>query len=159
VSFGPDYSPLGLAVAPDGDGNGAPELITIGRNAAGRTRVVRRDIGPGAATSRTFFAASNRPVGIVALGDVNGDGVPDHGVALEKDGSDPRLRLLDGLTGEVVGTIYFAGIGDAREVVPLPERGASGRPAIAILGNLDGTFRTQTRDSRSGTKLSTVVYP
>jgi hypothetical protein len=158
VSFGPDYTPLGLAVAPDGDGNGAPELIQIGRNAAGRIRVVRRDIGPGAATSKAFFAASNRPFGVIALGDLNGDGVADHGVVLEQEGSDPRLRLLDGLTSKVFGTIFYAGIGDARDVVLTQDPGASGRRDVAILGNLNGTYRIQTRDSRSGSELSTVVY-
>ncbi len=159
LSFGRVYAPLGLAVVTDGDGNGTPALIQLGRDAAGNVRVVRQDARSGSAPTKAFFSPGNRPLGVVALDDATGDGVPDHGVVLEKDDAEPRLKLLDGRTGKPAGTVFFSGIGEGEDAMVLPDQDGSGRAEIVVVGNRNGTFRTQTRDGGSGGELGTVVFP
>jgi hypothetical protein len=119
---------------------------------------MRRDLGPGGAATRTFLNAANRPVGVVGLGDSNGDGVPDYGALVEQDNAEPRLRLIDGATGKAFRSVFFDGIGDAQEALTVADQNGSGRREVVVLGNRVGTYRTQTRDSKSGNELNTITY-
>ena len=143
----------------DVDANGVPELLQLGQGESGQIRVMRRDLGPGGASTKTFLNATNRPVGIVGLGDSNGDGVPDYGAVIERDSEDPRLRMIDGATGKTFRSVFFDGIGNAQEALTVADQNGSGRREIVVLGNQVGTYRTQTRDSKSGNELNTITYP
>ena len=158
LSFGSFYRPLAIAMGRDVDANGFPELLQLGQGESGQIRVMRRDLGPGGASTKTFLNATNRPVGIVGLGDSNGDGVPDYGAVIERDSEDPRLRMIDGATGKTFRSVFFDGIGNAQEALTVADQNGSGRREIVVLGNQVGTYRTQTRDSKSGNELNTITY-
>ena len=93
--------------------------------------------------------------GIIAMDDINGNGMPDIGIAIE---GSTRVQIRDGSTDALISDIDFGEDG-ALQMAVLPDMDASGDPEIAILNEQDtGQVRVQVRDSISGLIVSNIFY-
>ena len=159
LAFGRSFAPLAFVVGEDTNGNGAPEIIELGKDDTDKLRVLRRDVNDSNYKTKTVFGAPNRPIGLVAMGDVTGDGVADHGIVLQKDGEDPRIQILDGTDTQSVGSVAFKDIGQGQDVVAVAGAGSGAGPLVAVVGNRFGDFRSETRDIETGKRISEIDYP
>lgn len=157
LAFGRSFAPLAFVVGADTNGNGAPEIIELGRDDANKLRVLRRDLNDSTYKTKTVFGAPNRPIGLVAMGDVTGDGVADHGIVLQKDGEDPRIQILDGTDTQSAHSVAFKDIGQGQDVVAVGGTGAG--QVVAVIGNRLGDFRSEARDVETGKRISDIEYP
>jgi len=93
--------------------------------------------------------------GIVSLGDINGNGSSDVGIAIP---GSTRVHIRDGSTDALITDIDF-GSDLAFDMAVLPDLDASGDPEIAILQQQpSGQVRVQARDSVTGGVTSNLWY-
>jgi hypothetical protein len=160
------------AVAGDFNGDGRLDLVTA---ESGPDGVVTVLVGRGNGTfqDRAPTDTAGNPVGsapaAVAVGDFNGDGLPDLVIAnagsndlsvllAAGDGTfHPQVRVAVGASPSAVAVGDFNGDGRLDLAVTVPAFDDNGNPAggrVAIfLGNGDGTF-ARTTDPDTGTALS-----
>ena len=92
---------------------------------------------------------------IVSLGDLNGNGSPEVGVAVP---GSARVYIRDGSTDALITDIDF-GPDVAFDMAVLPDLDASGDPEIAILlQQASGQVRVQARDSITGSVTKNLWY-
>jgi hypothetical protein len=144
---GPDWLVMG-----DVNGDGIPDLVTANATtgAANGTVSVLLGNGNGTFQAKIDFPARNGP-NMVALGDVNGDGIPD--LVVTNRGNDDVSVLLGNGNGtfqaqQLFGTGYFpkgVTLGDVNgDGIPdVLVTNARDNSLSVLLGNGNGTFQPQ----------------
>jgi hypothetical protein len=116
------------------------------------------------AAARTLPASLNPAPTFVAVGDFNGDGIPDLAVTNADDGAQPAIASVNILLGKGDGTFTLAGsfptgihpvgvtVGDFNGdgFQDLAVANAGDKTISILLGNGDGTFRPQTTMPSTG---------
>jgi hypothetical protein len=157
------FSPFGLAVG-DFNGDGIPDLAVSGYLSGVGSVAVLLGNGDGTFTTRSTISDGETPLS-VAVGDFNGDGIPDL-VTADAVGNAVTVLLGNGdgtfTTGStfVVGSFpYSVAVGDFNgDGIPdLAVANVNDNTVSVLLGNGDGTFTTKSTPAAGGHPLSVVV--
>jgi hypothetical protein len=133
-------NPLDLAVLPDRNVNGSPELAILG---SGPTAVELIDSSTGEKFGRFGFPEGFTPRQVLALPDLNGNSSAEIGVVLTKADDVDRVVIKDSLTKDWIQAVRPSGEYRSFELlqaVLVSDRNSNGAPEVAML----------LRDPRSG---------
>jgi hypothetical protein len=103
--------------------------------------------------SLSIAAAGQATAGIVALGDVNGNGSQD--IAVLSHGTNTAL-VKDTATGALIQTVRFNDDNVWEQLVLVPDANGNGAPELAVLRR--GSSHTEMRDSLTGQLISMVQF-
>ena len=154
VFFGSAYSAIDMAVVPDTNANGAPELAVLGRSASGGVRVQVRDALSDAETSTTFWGDNVAPLDVLVIPDVSGNGQPEvvmHGRITGSGQS--RAQVRDTATGALLRNIFFGATYEPLQLVVIGDVSGDGIDDLAQLARRPdtGAIRVQVKESSGGT--------
>jgi hypothetical protein len=162
IEFNGGYWPRQLLAMPDGNGNGADELVVLGTNqTTGAVTAEVRDSRSAELLARVTFDARYAPIRLAVLPDLNGNGTPDLALLQVKDALpigplDPTVRaeVRDGTTGAVIRSTDFPTIGPSAQWIDLallPDSNGNGAPELATFDNRGfGQYHMEARDALSG---------
>jgi hypothetical protein len=162
ISFSPTYTPRGVVVVPDQNGNGTPELGVLGYEVnTGQVRVYIKDALTGTLLRSISFNARYIPQGAVLVPDQNGNGTLALGVLGQNGNSGKvQVQLKDALTKTGIGTVYFDPAYNPRGIAVLEDLDGNGIPELAVLGEENGTgeVRVQLKDASTGVEVGVVFF-
>lgn len=167
-----DFEPIAMAVIPDIDGNGYPEVAVLGEIMTGPNTglfsIKVNDSSTGNWIKNLFFNAGYPAVAMAVVPDVDGNGADELAVLGVGDDAlggvldEVTVVIKDTLTGNNIGsTIYFGTdfpVSVAMEVVP--DFNNNGKPEIAVLGvrASDGKVKVAVRDALSGSLIKNLFF-
>jgi hypothetical protein len=165
VNFSAQYHPGDIAVVPDRNGNGAPELVMLGiHETAGNIQAEIRDSRSGSRLNAVQFpknfmprrlavvpgVAANRQPGLAVLGASNVDRVL-------------RVQIKDSVTGEAIRSIDFSRYylnEPLAELMVVPDINGNGSPELSVLliGILTHGSRLMVKDALTGETINDGIY-
>jgi hypothetical protein len=149
----------GFTTAPDINGNGAPELVLMAKDAAGQTIVQLKDAATGATTATVPFGSIYDPVGIEVVEDQDGGGVPDLAMVGTNSTGRVRAQIKDPITKAVVDGIDFERTYPALHTVSLDLDGDGQNEVLGVLGeNTSGYARAQLKHLPDGAAVSRAFF-
>jgi hypothetical protein len=154
-TFAPGSDPLQLAVGPDKDSDGVPELAVLARQRTdGRALVeLRNAFGP-AGAKRMFYSIGYAPVAFALAGDTDDNSVPEWAALLDRDSDHRPYTQLRNQTGPAgtVSRAYLSTSYRAQQIVVLPDSDSVGGPDIGVIAEraADGRLRMEIRNARGG---------
>ena len=99
INFGDDDA-LQMAVVPDLNASGNPEIAMLNEQASGQVRVQIRDTLTGAITKNLYYGLAYEPVAMDVIDDYSGNGLPEIAVLGSAAGTDAvRVQVQDTSTG------------------------------------------------------------
>jgi hypothetical protein len=99
IDFGEDTA-FDLAVLPDLDGSGDPEIAILQQQASGQVRVQARDSVTGSVTKNLWYGQQYEPVSMDVVSDYSGNSLPEVAVLGSEAGTDAvRVQIQDTSTG------------------------------------------------------------
>ncbi|WP_295578514.1 SBBP repeat-containing protein [uncultured Lamprocystis sp.] len=153
----PGYVLIDLAVVPDQNGNGAPELALLGRKAATSDMQVEvHDTLSGDRLHAIVFDLGDRtPKRLAVLADPDGGTAQLAVLAATSNPGYAAVQIRDARTGAWVGDVQFDPDYDYRGFAVVADVNGNGAPELAMLGIKKTFFETgknkvELRDSRSG---------
>ncbi len=158
--FDQGYAPLDLAVVPDQNANGAPELALLGRHAAnGSVQVEVRDTLTGERLSAVAFNPLFAPQRLAVLPNRNGNGAAALAVLGINAGNGAiAAEIKDAATGAGLGKVFFAKTFQPVDFAAVADANGNGAAELAVLGvNSEGQPRVELRDS-AGAALVKVLW-
>ena len=157
ISYGTTFAAVDMAILPDSDENGAPEILVLGKNVVGAMRTQSRDVLTRAVTSTTHWGKQVVPVSVDVLSDVSGNGVPEIAVlGTVKVSGQSRLQVRDSSNNWLIKNLYFFGSNyEPLQVLQIGDITGDGIPDIAQLArdSATGRVRVQTKSIKSGTTI------
>lgn len=153
---------VGTTVVPDLNGNGVDEIAALWvAYQTGKHTVQIKDPASKAIISTLTFATNFKPPqGVVALADLNGNGVPEIGVLFNNGG--PAVQIKDAKNNnKVLKTLNFLGGQYAPKAVNVvPDANGNGFSEIIVLGSNKNTGKgkSEIRDSKTDTVLDAVGF-
>ena len=157
IFYGSSYVGRDLAVMPDTDGNGAPELVVLGVEAGGGIRAQARDALTDAETSTTFYGSNAEALDVQVIPDVSGNGEPEVLVHARVTASGQgRAQLRDSSTGAFIRNIFFGNTYRPLQLVVIEDLSGDGIPDLAQLSRRDdtGAVRIQTKNAANGALIA-----
>ncbi|MDH4316423.1 MAG: hypothetical protein OEW68_16500 [Gammaproteobacteria bacterium] len=157
IFYGSSYVGRDLAVMPDTDGNGAPELVVLGVEAGGGIRAQARDALTDAETSTTFYGSNAEALDVQVIPDVSGNGEPEVLVHARVTASGQgRAQLRDSATGAFIRNIFFGNTYRPLQLVVIEDLSGDGIPDLAQLSRRDdtGAVRIQTKNAANGALIA-----
>jgi hypothetical protein len=162
VYFDPAYTPHGIAVVEDLDGNSIPELAVLGEeNSTGEVRVQLKDAGTGVEVGVVFFGATHTPWGLAIVEDQNGNGVAELAVLEEgRTTGRGRVQLKDALTGEWIRDVTFSATYAPRGLTVIADQNGNGVAELAVLveQRVTGQVRVLLKDALTGKGIRNVTF-
>ncbi|MGQ0622323.1 MAG: Ig-like domain-containing protein [Panacagrimonas sp.] len=153
---------VSLAIASDLNGNGAQELVVLGRESGnGRIRVEVGDLLT-ATVDRSFVFFSKRytPNAVAMLPDQNGNQSQEIAVLAKPDPGPPEVQVRDGLTGELLSQLRFLGNAfNPSGIVRSNDLSGNAISEITVLGTSTTRVRSQTLDAATGDPGQVTNYP
>lgn len=144
-------APADIALMPDTNGNGAPELVVMTGS-----RVHVRDLLTGADLGTVAFDSDLLPVDLELVADWTGNDIPE----LAALGPDPTMvEIRDGLAGTLINEVGFAGNVTGKDLLIYPDLNGNGSPELGVLAeNKDssGSDKLEIRDSRTGALIKNI---
>ncbi|MDD2802442.1 MAG: lectin-like protein, partial [Methylococcales bacterium] len=148
---------VGLAIVPDMNGNGSDEIavLYIDYVTTKHTVKIRDPKTDKTLSTLTFKSGLQAPQGVVALEDINGNGVSEIGVLYTEFGR-PSVGIKDANNDKAyLNTLRFLN----RAYTPVqitvsPDSNGNGSSEITVLGigKTNKTPKAETRDSSTGTR-------
>ncbi|WP_295613297.1 SBBP repeat-containing protein, partial [uncultured Lamprocystis sp.] len=160
--FDQGYAPLDLAVVPDQNRNGAPELALLGRHAAnGGVQVEVRDTRTGARLTAVAFNPAFAPQRLAVLPDRNGNGAAELAVLGINAGNGAiAAEIKDAATGAGLGKVFFAKTFQPVDFAAVADANGNGAAELAVLGvNAAGQPRVELRDSGNAALVKVLWSP
>jgi hypothetical protein len=159
IDFGTDAA-LQIAVVPDLDASGAPEIAILNDQPTGQVRVQVRDSATGAVTGNFFYGQPYAPVAMRVIDDYSGNGAPEIAV-MGSDTTDAiRVQMKDADTGTTLDNVFLGNQGIGRDFVAVSDTSGNGMPELGILSVLKGNdqVRTQVWDAVDATFQTNVWF-
>ena len=145
-----------MAILPDTNGNGAPELVVVGATVSGAVRVQARDALTDAATSTTYYGNKAVPISVAVIADISGGGAAEivmHGIVNGSNQS--RSQMRDSVTGLVVRNIFYGDFYVPMRVSTVGDITGDGTPELAELGvAASGAARVKIKNPVNGGTIS-----
>jgi len=160
--FDQGYAPLDLAVVSDQNGNGAPELALLGRNAANsHFQVELRDTRTGERLTAVAFNPAFAPQRLAVLPDGNGSGAAVLAVlGINASNGAIAAEIKDARTGAGLGKVFFAKAFRPVDCAVVADASGNGVAELAVLGiNASGQPRVELRDSASAALVKVLWSP
>lgn len=160
--FSRKLRPIALAVADDLTGNGAQELVMLGRESGSdRVRVAIGDLQTGTVErSFTFLSKRHTPRSVLVLPDQNGNQVLDIAVLASSDRTGPHVEIRDGGDGTALGLLSFLGRAfHPSGLARIDDVNGGGVPELVVLGTSPTRVRSQSLDAATATPLLIINYP
>jgi probable HAF family extracellular repeat protein len=134
LGFQTGHTGLGLALPGDADADGVPEFAVLSARSADGRGLVEIVNADGTNLRRLWLGEGRRPSKLVALGDADGNGVPDLGV-LSTRTSDGQLvvEVINAAGAPLRRSIWLASGHLAVDIAALPDADGNGKPEIAVL--------------------------
>ena len=162
VSFSDMYTPLGLDVVPDINGNGLPELTVLSRHSStGKVVLQVKDSFTGLLINNIWYSDKHKPLVLRVLPDVNGNGASELGV-LSTDRSDRKVvvQVKDSFTGLSVKNVWFSGECEPMALEMAPDINGNGFQELAVLSlhSSTGKLQVQVKDSLTGLLVKNIQF-
>jgi len=156
IDFPSTFTPVGLAVVPDVNGNGVAELAVLGVDASGNVRANIKDADTGAWVGAVDFPSSFVPRGFAAVG--NGTSAL---AVLGVDASGTvRVNIKDAGAGTWIGAMDFPSDFTPQALAAIPDVNGSGSVGLAVLGMENtGNLRVEVKDSATGDWVQALPLP
>ena len=159
IDFGADVA-LDLAVLPDLDASGDPDIAILQQQPSGQVRVQARDSVSGNVSSNLWYGRQYEPVAMYVVADYSGNGLPEIAVLGSEAGTDAvRVQVQDTSTG-FLDNIFLGTQSIAHDVVTVTDTSGNGIPEIGILGVLksNNQVRSQLWDADTAAFQSNVWF-
>jgi len=160
IDFGEDQA-FDMAVLPDLDGSGDPEIAILQQQASGQVRVQTRDSVTGGVTSNLWYGLQYEPVSMDVVTDYSGNGFPEVAVLGSEDGTDAvRVQLRDSDSGGFLDNVFLGTQSIASDLVSVTDTSGNGVPEMGILGVLKGNdqVRSQVWDADTAAFQTNVWF-
>jgi len=136
IDFGSDLA-FDMAVLPDLDASGDPEIAILQQQASGQVRVQARDSVTGLVTSNFWYGLQYEAVSMAVVPDYNSNGFPEIAVLGSEAGTDAvRVQIKDSDTTTTLDNIFLGTQSIATDLVSVSDTNGNGIPEIGILGVL-----------------------
>ena len=159
IDFGTDAA-FDVAVLPDLDASGNPEIAILQQQASGQVRVQARDTVTGAVTKNLWYGLQYQPVSMDVVADYSGNGLPEVAVLGSEAGTDAvRVQIQDTATG-FLDNVFLGTQSIAADLVSVADTSGNGKPEMGILGVLKANdqVRMQIWDADTATFQSNVWF-
>ena len=160
INFGNDLA-FDMAVLPDLDASGDPEIAMLNEQASGQVRVQIRDSVTGGVTSNLWYGLQYEPVSMTVVPDYNSSGFPEIAVLGSEAGTDAvRVQVRDSASNTFLDNVFLGTQSTARDVVSLTDTSGNGIPEMGILGVLKANdhVRMQVWDAQTAAFQSNVWF-
>jgi uncharacterized delta-60 repeat protein len=145
IDFGNDLM-FDMAVLPDLDASGDPEVAFLQQQPSGQVRVQARDSVTGAVTSNLWYGLQYQPVSMDVVADYSGNGFPEVAVLGSEAGTDAvRVQLRDSDTGSFLDNVFLGTQSFALDLVSVTDTSGNGIPEMGILGVLKGNDQVRSQ--------------
>ncbi len=145
--LGSAYIPVGAATIPDSDGDGIAELAVLaGRISDSRMLIQIRNLGATPGTRNIRFAEGHTPLGIAAVGDPDGNGIPDLAVLSSRRSDGRGLVEIRNAFGSASTREFWVRTGQQpRKLVAVDDADQNGVAEIAVMStrNADGRIAVE----------------
>lgn len=160
VAFGPTLTEYrDLTTAPDINGNGAPELVLMAKDASGQTQVQVRDAKSGALIQTVPFGTTYDPVAIEVVEDQDGAGVPDLAMVGINSTGTVRGVIKDPVSKNLVGGASFDKGYRPSHTIALDLDDDAQNEVLGVLGeNTSGFVRAQLKHLPDGAAVSKALF-
>jgi len=126
-----------MAVLPDLDASGIPEIAMLNEQANGQVRVQIRDSVTGNLVKYLWYGLQYRPVSMTVVPDYSGNGDPEIAVLGAEAGTDAvRVQLRDSSSNAFVDNVFLGTQSFATDLVSVTDTSGNGIPEMGILGVL-----------------------
>ena len=159
INFGDDDA-LQMAVVPDLNASGNPEIAMLNEQASGQVRVQIRDTLTGAITKNLYYGLAYEPVAMDVIDDYSGNGLPEIAVLGSAAGTDAvRVQVQDTSTG-FLDNVFLGTQSIASDLVTVADTSGNGIPEIGILGVLKSSnqVRSQLWDASTASYQANVWF-
>ena len=149
IDFGSDAA-FDLAVLPDLNASGSPEIAILQQQLSGQVRVQIRDSQSGNSVSGLWYGLQYQPIRMTVIPDYSTNGSPEIAVLGQEFGTDAvRVQLRDSSTNAFVDNIFLGTQSVASDLVSVTDTSGNGIPEMGILGVLkdNGQVRSQIWDA------------
>jgi hypothetical protein len=160
INFGEDTA-VDMAVVPDLDGSGNPEIAILQQQASGQVRVQARDSVTGVVTSNLWYGLQYEPVSMTVVPDYNANGFPEVAVLGSEAGTDAvRVQIRDADTNTFLDNVFLGTQSIASDLVSVADTSGNGIPEMGILGVLksNSQVRMQMWDADTAAFQSNVWF-
>jgi Lectin C-type domain len=154
---------VGLTTVPDLNGNGSRELaaLFVDYITLKHTVDIRDSRTDAVLSTLTFKSGLIAPQGVVALADMNGNGVPEIGVLYTEFGQ-PSVGIKDAKDNSASLTTvrFLTSAYLPKEITVSPDTNGNGASEITVLGvhKQTNAVRAETRDSETGAVLGDTTF-
>lgn len=154
---------VGLAVVPDMNGNGSDEIaaLYVDYVTSKHTVKIRDPKTDQTLAALTFKSGMQAPQGLVALKDINGNGVPEIGVLYTEFGQ-PSVGIKDAQNNNAyLNTLRFlTSAYTPVQITVSPDSNGNGSSEITVLGvsKTKNIPKAETRDSDTGALLGDTTF-
>ncbi|WP_200376764.1 right-handed parallel beta-helix repeat-containing protein [Thiocystis violacea] len=161
LALDPAYAPLDLALVPDVNGNGAPELAILGQGADQRSRVEIRDTLTDALLKVIAYDSVLASPRLEAVADLNRNGSSELAVLgrLARTGA-PTAEIRDSRGGWRLSQISFGQGFQPIDLAALAAGHGQPAPTLAMLAtNTAGQPKVERRNARDGALVKNLWLP
>jgi probable HAF family extracellular repeat protein/YVTN family beta-propeller protein len=159
IDFGEDRA-FDIAVLPDLNGSGDPEIAILQQQASGQVRVQARDAVTGIVTKNLWYGLQYEPVSMDVVADYSGNGLPEVAVLGSEAATDAvRVQIQDTATG-FLDNVFLGTQSIAKDLVSVTDTSGNGVPEMGILGVLKGSnqVRSQVWDADSSAFQTNIWF-
>jgi hypothetical protein len=145
------HQPVSMAVVPDYNGSGFPEVAVLGSEAGtDAVRVQIRESSNNAFVDNIFLGTQSIAMDLVSLNDTSGNGIPEMGIlGVLKGNNQVRSQIWDADTATFQSNVWFGNVYQPHSMTTMPDINMNGSDEIVALGVDPATqnIRVQVRDS------------
>lgn len=163
AEFDEYVQPTDLAIYPDLDGNGEPELAVLGENRSswGSDKLELRDSVTGVKLYDAWFGGTWEVLQQALVSDVDGNGTPEAAVLRVPYARDKvAVVMRDTGSKQWLRTMYFNPNYPPIRLLTLPDITGNGADEVVVFGqHVDGTIQiAQLKDSATGVSAGVIFY-
>ena len=160
INFGSDPA-FDMAVVPDLDASGNPEIAVMGERPSGQIRVQVKDSVTGAATGTVFYGDVYSGIDMTVVPDFSGNGLAELAVLGQEPGTDKiRVMVRDVATDTGIKSLFLGNRMTAHNVTVVSDVTGNTIPEIAMTGVIKTSdqVQSQVRDANTAGLHQTVFW-